>query len=247
MAVGEHVHDVRLDVLQDTGVVRDHEDAELVGFLGAVHAFGHDAQGVHVEAGIGLVHDGELRLEQFELEHFGALLLAAGEAHIQIAVSIALIHAQRFHLLGQLLTERKHFDGLAGNGVLGRAQEILQRDAGDLFGGLEREEHAQLCPHIGRLVGHILTLKNDLAAGNGITGVAHQGAHQGGFTGTVVAHQNMGLTGINGQVQTVQKHFLLLAYGNLQIFDFQQGTAHGIHLQMISGTARLGIESRVMR
>ena len=89
--------------------------------------------------------------------------------------------------------------------------------------------------------------ENDLAAAHGITGVAHQGAHQGGFTGTVVAHQNMGLTGINGQVQTVQKHFLLLAYGNLQIFDFQQGTAHGIHLQMISGTARLGIESRVMR
>ena len=235
-----------MQALQDFGVVGD-DDQGVVLVVVSAHALCHRLHGIHVQAGVRLVQQGQRGFEHQQLQNLALLLLAAGEAHIQIAVGIALIHAQSFHLLGQLLTERKHFDGLAGNGVLGRAQEILQRDAGDLFGGLEREEHAQLCPHIGRLVGHILTLENDLAAGNGITGVAHQGAHQGGFTSTVVAHQNMGLTGINGQVQTVQKHFLLLAYGNLQIFDFQQGTAHGIHLQMISGTARLGIESRVMR
>ena len=72
-------------------------------------------------------------------------------------------------------------------------------------------EHAQLCADVRALVGHILPAENNAAAGDGIAGVAHQGAHQGGFARAVVAHQNMGLAGVDGQVQAVQKHLLLLA------------------------------------
>jgi len=49
-------------------------------------------------------------------------------------------------------------------------------------------------------VGHVLPVEDDLAAGDGIARVAHQGAHQGGLAGTIVAHENMGLTGVDGQV-----------------------------------------------
>jgi hypothetical protein len=42
-----------------------------------VHALGHDAQRVDVEARVGLVEDGQLRLEQRHLEDLVALLLAA--------------------------------------------------------------------------------------------------------------------------------------------------------------------------
>ena len=48
------------------------------------------------------------------------------------------------------------------------------------------------------LVGYILPAENNAAAGDGIAGVAHQGAHQGGFARAVVAHQNMGLAGVDG-------------------------------------------------
>ena len=101
-------------------------------------------------------------------------------------------------MLCQLLAEGEYLDRLAGDGTLGRAQEVFQRDAGNLLRGLEGEEHAKPGTHIGGLVGHVLPTEKDLAAGHSITGVAHQGAHQGGFAGTVVAHQNMGLAGADG-------------------------------------------------
>ena len=79
-------------------------------------------------------------------------------------------------------------------------------------------------------MGHVLPTEQDLAPGDGVAGVAHQGAHQGGFAGTVVAHEDMGLAGVYGQVDTVQQNFLFLAHGDLQIFDFQQRTAHKTYL-----------------
>src|SRR5690606_3672509 len=60
----EHVHELGLDVAQDAGVVRDQQHATVLALLVAVHALGHDAQRVDVEAGVGLVQDGDLRLEQ---------------------------------------------------------------------------------------------------------------------------------------------------------------------------------------
>src|SRR5512133_1467596 len=41
-AVDEHVHEVRLDVAEDAGVVRDQEQAESGVLLGAVDALGDD-------------------------------------------------------------------------------------------------------------------------------------------------------------------------------------------------------------
>ena len=64
-------------------------------------------------------------------------------------------------------------------------------------------------------MGHVLPVEQDLAAGNGVARVAHEGAHQGRFAGTVVAHENMGLTGMDGQVQTVQQNFLFFAHSDL--------------------------------
>src|SRR5690606_18912454 len=49
-AVDEDVYEIRLDVPQDSGVVRDQHDAESRRFLRAVHAFGDDLERVDVEA-----------------------------------------------------------------------------------------------------------------------------------------------------------------------------------------------------
>ena len=42
------MHDVGLDVLENTRVMGDHEDAEVVALLGMIHSFRHDAQRIDV-------------------------------------------------------------------------------------------------------------------------------------------------------------------------------------------------------
>jgi hypothetical protein len=56
------VDEVGLDVAQDPRVVGDEQDAQVGGLLGPVDALGDDAQRVDVEAGVGLVEDGEAGL-----------------------------------------------------------------------------------------------------------------------------------------------------------------------------------------
>ncbi len=83
-ATHEDVHELRLDVAQDAGVVGDEQDAAVLVLLVAVHALGDDAQRVHVEARVGLVEDSDLRLQQTELQDLVALLLATGEASLTL-------------------------------------------------------------------------------------------------------------------------------------------------------------------
>src|SRR6266516_7015991 len=80
-ALGEHVHYVGHDVVQQALVVRDH-DRGAVGRAQPVDAVRHDLQRVDVEPGIGLVEHAELGLEQRHLQDLVALLLAAGKADV---------------------------------------------------------------------------------------------------------------------------------------------------------------------
>ena len=59
-------------------------------------------------------------------------------------------------------------------------------------------------------MGDVLTAEEDLAAGDRVAGIAHQGGHQGGLAGAVVTHQNVGLAGTYRQIQAVQQNLLLL-------------------------------------
>ena len=79
------MHELGLDVGQDPLVVGDDEDAG--GVLGgdAVDPLGDDPDGIDVQSAVGLVEDGERRAEHGELEDLGPLLLAAGEALVEVA------------------------------------------------------------------------------------------------------------------------------------------------------------------
>src|SRR5680860_1107647 len=65
-AVDEYVHEIGLDVAQDPRVVRDEQQAKAGALLGAVDAFRHCFQRVHVEPGVRLVEHGEPGLEEFK-------------------------------------------------------------------------------------------------------------------------------------------------------------------------------------
>ncbi len=62
-----------------------------------VHPFADHPQCVDVEAGVGLVEDGDLRPEQLQLHDLVPLLLATGEALVHVALGHRGIHAQTLH------------------------------------------------------------------------------------------------------------------------------------------------------
>lgn len=82
LAIRENVNEVRLNVVEDALVVGDHQDATFGLLLVGVDALGNNAQCIHVKAGVGLIHDRELWLQQIKLQNLVALLLATGETSL---------------------------------------------------------------------------------------------------------------------------------------------------------------------
>ena len=78
-------------------------------------------------------------------------------------------------------------------GRQGLAQELDDRDAGDLLGVLEGQEHPGLAPHVGRPGGDVLALEADGARGDLVGGVAEQRAGQRRLARAVRAHQGVDL------------------------------------------------------
>ena len=161
------VHVVGLHLVEQALVVGDQHDAHR-GPVDAdlANALGDDAQRVDVEAGVGLVEDRDLGFEDGHLHDLVALLLAAAEALVEVAVDERAVHAQPLHPVhgGQAQFEHAEVDALAGRQRL--AQELDDRDAGDLLRVLEREEHAGLGAHVGGPVGDVVALEEDAAVGD---------------------------------------------------------------------------------
>ena len=71
-----------------------------------------------------------------------ALLLAAGEALVDVALGEGGVHAQLAHGVLHVLDPGAQLGGLAVDRGLGGAQEVGDGDAGHLDGVLHREEEA---------------------------------------------------------------------------------------------------------
>jgi hypothetical protein len=142
-AVDHHVDGVRDDVVQEPLVVGDDERAEVVA-AGGVDALRDHLEGVDVEAGVGLVEDRVARLEHQQLQDLGALLLAAREPLVQVALDDRLVPIERLHGALELAVELHDADlvALLAAGVQGEAQEVGDRHAGDLDRVLEGQVEA---------------------------------------------------------------------------------------------------------
>ena len=79
------------------------------------------------------------------------------------------------------------------------AEEVDHRDAGDLLGILEGEEHAGPAALVGGPLGDVLTLEQDAAAGDLVGGVAHQDVGEGRLPGPVGSHQGVDLAALDGE------------------------------------------------
>ena len=206
--------------------MRDQQHAEIgAGALHLADAVGDDAERVDVEAGVGLVEDGDLGLEDGHLQDFVALLLAAGEALVEVAVAEARVHPEPLHPLHdrEPQFEDREVDALAGRE--GLAEELHDRDAGDLFGVLEREEHARLAPHVGGPLGDVLALEQDAALRDLVVGTAEQRVGQRGLARAVGPHERVHLTGADDEVDPAQDGHAF--DGDVQVLDLEQWRSHG--------------------
>jgi hypothetical protein len=194
------MHHVRREVPQDPLVVGDQEHTHLRPFPAhLVDTLRDDLQGVDVEAGVGLVEDRHVGLQQRQLQHLGALLLAAGEAVVQIAVHEPGVDGQSLHPVHerQAHLQHRHVEALPGRHRL--TQEVEDGDAGELFRVLEAEEHAPLGPLLGRQLGDVLALEPEAAGADLVVRAGQQCLGQGGLPGPVGAHENVDLAGCHGE------------------------------------------------
>src|SRR3984957_13548675 len=96
-ATDEDVHELRVDVAQNPGVVRDEQDPTVLGFGVAVDALADHPQRVDVQTGIGLVEDRDLGLQQPQLQDLVALLLTTGKSFVDTAFAEGLVDVQLVH------------------------------------------------------------------------------------------------------------------------------------------------------
>ena len=161
--------EVGLDHVQDALVVGDDQDAH-VGPGELVDALGDGAQGVDVEARVGLVEDRDLRPQQRQLQQLHPLLLAAGEAVVEVAAGEVFGDVRQLHRLLGDLGEVFDLDlGLAARlavGVDDHPQVLADRDAGDRDRVLEGHEEAGARALVGVGLGDVLALEGDRALGH---------------------------------------------------------------------------------
>ena len=229
MALDHHVDAVDVEVLEDAGVVGDDEHGAVAVLAVGVHAMGDGGEGVDIEAGVRLVEDGELGLQQQELEHLDLLFLAAREAHAQFAVEVCGVHVELGRELLDAAAELLALHLEAGAAGDARAQKARQGHAGDLDGGLEAQEQASTGALVGREVGDVLAVEVDAAVVHGVDGVTHDQVAEGRLAGAVGAHEDMGLAGGDIEVDVMEDG--LLVHGGGEALDVEQRVfAHGFPL-----------------
>src|SRR3989475_3412916 len=222
-AARQHVHVIRNDVVQQPLVVRDDDDAAL-GAPERVDAVRDYPERVDVEARVGLIHDGELRLQHRHLENLVALLLSARKAFVHRAVHQALVHFEQFDLVAH---HRQEVHGVhffeppaPANGVQGRAQEVQVTDAGDLHRILEREKDALARAVFGRHGQQVLAFVLDLACGHHVNVAPGQHLGQRRLARAVRTHDGVDLALVHPKVHAAQD--FVFSNSSMQILDLEK-------------------------
>ena len=153
-----------------------------------LHALRHRPDGIHVQPGVGLVQDRQLRLQHQHLQDLRLLLFAAGEAHVQIPLGIGLVHIQKLHRFIQLFLKIPQTEPLSCLLLQRTADKGTQGHAGHLQRVLEGKKNALFRPLVDRKVGDVLPLEKDLSRGDDIRRVSGDSVAESGFSGTVWAH-----------------------------------------------------------
>ena len=207
--------------------MRDHERAHL-GADQLLHAARDDAQRVDVEAGVGLVEHRHPRLQHRHLEDLDALLLAAGEAVVEIARGELAADLQVVHLREELLAELRDRDRVVdaavprlADGVDRAAQEARHGHAGDRVRVLEGEEEAALRALVRPQLRHVLAVEEDLALGDLVGRVAHDRVGERRLAGAVRPHDRVHLVRVDLEVDALDDLGAVLER-DVEVLELQQ-------------------------
>ena len=181
-------------------------------------------QRVDVEAAVGLVEHREPGVHDAQLDHLGALLLAAGKADVDRALEHLRVHAEQRGLVlrqadefgaGEIL-----FAARAALRVEAFAQELEVGDAGDFDRILEAEEQ----PRRGALVrlrcakqASLRPSKVTLPFGHFIARPPAEHIGERRLARAVRPHDRMDLAGRNGERQPVEDR--LAGDGGVEVFN----------------------------
>ena len=200
--------------------------------MDAVDALGDDAQCVDVKAGVSLVEDGKGGLEQLHLKDLQALLLAAGEADVDVTLGEVGVHAQVFHGGLHLLDPRTQGGSLAIDSGLGGAQEVGDGHARNLDGVLHGQEQASLGALVDAHVGDELIVEPGFTGGDLVVGVTGEGVGHGGLTGAVGTHDGVDFAGVDGEVDALEDFLGTLGGldGDVQVLNAQSRHVYSLKL-----------------
>ncbi len=181
------------------------------GALRAAHgadAAGDDLERVDVEAGVGLVENGEPGFQHRHLQNLVALLFATGEAFVHRAVKQAWVHLHEPELV---LDQREkvhgiqfRFAAMLADRVEPRLEQIDVRDAGDFHRILEGQEDARACPLFGRHAQQVRAVVEDFTRAHDVAVPPGQHMGKGALAGAVGAHDGVHLPSLHGKVDAVQ-------------------------------------------
>ena len=206
------MHHIGLDIVEQALVVGD-DDGRCLGSLQLVYSLGHDAQGIDVEARVGLVEDAEAGLQHGHLEDLVLLLLTAAEAFVDRAVGQLAVELHESTLLAHELEEL-----IGGQGskaailallVDGGTHEVDHAHARYLYGVLEREEQPLVAAVFGRQLQQVLSVKLYGTLRHLVGGMSHKHVAQCTLSRTIRAHDGMYLTGAHLKVYTLQYLFAI--------------------------------------
>ena len=187
-------------------------------------SLGHNPGGIHVQAAVGLVEDGQGRVQHCHLEDLIALLLSSGEAYIDLPLGKFRLHLDESHLFLHKFQEVTGFHRLLPRslapGIDGRLHEVGDGDAGDLDRVLERHENACPGPFLRTHCQKIPSHKLDAALSHRVRRLACQDGGQCALAGPVRSHYRMDLALADGQVNALE--YFLVSYRSVKSADLQQ-------------------------
>src|SRR5664280_1578884 len=209
------------DVVEEPLMMGD-DDHGPIGTSKRVHPTGDDPEGIDVEAGVCLVQDGELRLENRHLQDLVALLLTPGETLVDRPAHEAPVHLDELHpLLGQ--GEESHDIELLepaspAHRIERHAQEVQVAHPGDLHRVLEGEEEAGRGTVLGRQGEQVLVLEAD-RAGDAVGLVAGKHVGEGALARAVRAHDGVYFARRNFEVDSPED--LVVTDLGVEVLDLQ--------------------------
>ena len=169
--------------------------------------------------------------EQRHLQDLDALLLAAGEAVVQVAAGDLLRHLELLERGVEPLAELGDLDRVVltarlrlADGVDGGAEEAGHGHAGHGVRVLEGEEEAALRALVRPQLEDAFAVEEDVALGDLVARVAHERVGERGLSGPVRAHDRVHLVRVDREVDPAHDLGAVLR-GDVQILYLEQRQA----------------------